>query len=172
MTDTVRNIADECRRQEESCLYTSTALFEWVKFLRVWKVGFVITPIVLAGIATGFPAQLRPDYGWIAAICTMFAGITMAVYKALDFDVSLTQVSKQANQYKVLQDAFRQAWRIHASGDAGALAAHFKTLMERLDSLRLSSLPPPERFFKRAQAKVSSGDYDFSADSKSPSQSG
>ncbi len=27
----------ECERQEESCLYTSTALFEWLKDLRVWR---------------------------------------------------------------------------------------------------------------------------------------
>jgi hypothetical protein len=95
----------------------------------------------------------------------MFAGIATAVYKALDLDVSLGQISKQANQYKVLQDAFRQAWRIRADGDAGEFAAHFSSLMERVDALRLSSLPPPERFFKNAQAKVKAGDYDFSTDS-------
>ena len=33
-----------------------------------------------------------------------------------------------------------------------------------MDALRSSSLAPPERFFKRAQTKVQSGDYSFEAD--------
>ena len=35
-----------------------------------------------------------------------------------------------------------------------------------MDALRSSSLPPPERFFKRAQTKVQSGDYTFGTDRK------
>ena len=166
MDEPAGSLIDECRRQEESCLYTSTALFEWVKILRRWKVFFVVAPIVLAGVATGLSAELRPGLGWFTATCTLLAGIATAVYKALDLDVSLDVISKQANQLKVLQDGFRQAWRIRASGDVEDFRKHFDTLMERLDALRLSSLPPPERFFKKAQAKVKSGDYAFDPDLK------
>lgn len=73
-------------------------------------------------------------------------------------------ISKQANQFKVLQDGFRQAWRIRASAGIDDFRKQFDALMEQLNALRLSSLPPPERYFKKAQAKVKSGDYDFSAD--------
>ena len=51
--DRTRNVIDESKRQEESCLYTSTSLFEWLKYLRVWKTSFVVAPIVLGGLATG-----------------------------------------------------------------------------------------------------------------------
>jgi hypothetical protein len=168
MTDPTSNLIDECRRQEESCLYTSTALFEWVKVMRRWKIFFVTAPIILAGIATGLPTEFRPDYGWIAAVCTMLAGIGTAVYKALDFDISLELIAKQANEFKVLQDAFRHSWRIKSAGDANDFAAHFDSLMKRLDGLRLSSLPPPERYFREAQAKIKAGDYQFTTDASAP----
>jgi hypothetical protein len=164
MDDPSAQLIDECRRQEESCLYTSTALFEWVKVLRRWKIFFVVAPIVLAGLATGLPTDLRPGLGWLIGTCTLLAGIATAVYKALDLDVSLEVISKQANQFKVLQDGFRQAWRIRASVGIDDLRDRFDALMEQLNALRLSSLPPPERYFRKAQAKVKSGDYDFSAD--------
>ena len=82
MDDPSAHLIDECRRQEESCLYTSTALFEWVKVLRRWKIFFVVTPIVLAGVATGLPTDLRPGLGWLIGTCTLLAGIATAVYKA------------------------------------------------------------------------------------------
>ena len=36
--------------------------------------------------------------------------------------------------------------------------------MVRLDAARSASLTPPERYFKKAQVKIQSGDYDFSID--------
>ncbi len=90
-----------------------------------------------------------------------------AIYKALDLDVSLDLIAKQANQFKVLQDRFRQAWRVGALDDQAKFQAEFDIRMSQMDALRLSSLPPPERFFKRAQAQVQSGDYSFEVDNKS-----
>ena len=148
-------LVDECKRQEESCLYTSTALFEWLKSLRRWKIFFVVFPIVLAGVATGLSAETDVALGRFAAACTMLAGMATAVYKALDLDVSLDLVAKQANQYKVLQDRFRQAWRVGALDDPVKFQAEFDTRMGQMDTLRASSLPPPERFFKRAQTQGS-----------------
>ena len=51
-TEMVAKTINECRRQEESCLYTSTALYEWVKFLRVLRMVFVVAPIVFGAVAT------------------------------------------------------------------------------------------------------------------------
>lgn len=46
-----QNLIEECKRQEESCLYTSTTLFEWLKSMRRYRVLFVVAPIILGGIA-------------------------------------------------------------------------------------------------------------------------
>jgi hypothetical protein len=158
-----QNLIDECARQEESCLYTSTALFEWLNPLRCWKIFFVVTPIILAGAATGLHT-LKPELDWLAGVCTILAGIAPAVYKALDLDPNLGLITKSANQFKILQDRFRQARQIAAHGSFDEFKKEFDARMQQIDTLRSSSLPPPERFFKKAQTKVKSGDYDFTAD--------
>ena len=168
MDNHAQNLIDECKRQEESCLFTSTALFEWLKFLRCWKIFFVVAPIILAAVATGLPASLKPRLEWLTSACALLAGIAVAVYKALDLDVSLDGVAKYANQYKVLQDRFRQAWRVSAHGAFDDFKKEFDKLMGRMDTLRSSSPPPPERFFNKAQAKIRAGHYDFGTDLKQP----
>jgi hypothetical protein len=94
------------------------------------------------------------------------AWLAPAVYKSLDFDVSLNQIAKHANQFKILQDRFRQAWRVTALGPFEEFKKEFDDLMARMDAARASSLSAPERFFRKAQAKVDAGHYDFAVDAK------
>jgi len=168
MTDErVQNTVDECRRQEESCLYTSTSLFEWLKYLRAWKAFFIISPIILGGLSTWPLLAHRDEYKWFTGVCALLAGFSPALYKALDFDVSLKVIAQHAHEFKILQDRFRQAWRISALGPFTDFKKEFDDLMVRMDAARSASLTPPERFFKKARAKIKSGDYTFVADSKS-----
>lgn len=160
----IQNLMDECKRQEETCLYTSATLFEWLKSLRRWKIAFVVAPIVLGGVATWPLLSRQPDFEWVTAACALLAGLTPAVYKALDFDVSLDVVARHAHAFKILQDRFRQAWRVTALAQNDAFERDFVDLMERLDAARSSSLTAPERFFRKAQAKIQSGHYDFTVD--------
>jgi hypothetical protein len=71
-----------------------------------------------------------------------------------------------ANQYKILQDRFRQAREIAAHGSFDDFKKEFDARMQQMDTLRSSSLPPPERFFKKSQTKIQSGDYDFTTNLK------
>lgn len=161
-----QNLIDECRRQEESCLYTSTTLFEWLKWLRIWKVFFVVAPILLGGVAT-WPLLSRQDtYKWVTGVCALLAGLTPAVYKALDFDVSLDSVAKNANQLKTLQDRFRQAWRVNALGPFLDFKKEFDDLMTLRDAARSAGLTAPEYFFRKARGKIEAGHYEFEVDAK------
>lgn len=169
MDERAQNLVDECKRQEESCLYTSATLFEWLKSLRRWKIAFVVAPIVLGGVATWPLLARQPDWEWVTATCALLAGLAPAVYKALNFDVSLDVVAKHAHEFKILQDRFRQAWRVTALAPGNDFDKEFSGLMERLDDARSSSLTAPERFFRKAQAKVSAGHYDFAVDQKGKS---
>ena len=164
MDERTQRLIDECQRQEESGLYTSTTLFEWLKELRWCRVVFVGLPILLGGVATWPLLQKQAGMEWLTGACALLAGVMPAVYKALDLDVSLATLAKHAGEFKILQDRFRQAWRVTALGDFDTFKAEFDTLMQRMDTARESSLTPPERFFKRAQMKVGRGDYDFSVD--------
>lgn len=163
----VQSTIDECKRQEESCLYTSTSFFEWLKYLRAWKACFIVSPIILGGLSTWPLLAHRDEYKWLTGVCALLAGFSPALYKALDFDVSLKVIAQHAHEFKILQDRFRQAWRISALGPFTDFKKEFDDLMLRVDSARSGSLTPPERFFTNAQAKINSGDYTFDADSKS-----
>ena len=166
-----QNLVDECRRQEESCLYTSTSLFEWLKWLRFCKVCFVVAPIFLAGVATWPLLSHLEAYKWLTGVCALLAGLTPAVYKALDFDISLDAVAKNAHQLKVLQDRFRQAWHVGALGPFEDFKKEFEDLMTRRDAARAASITVPERFFRKARAKIAEGHYDFGVDaSRCPQQ--
>jgi hypothetical protein len=48
----LQRLIAECKRQEESCLYTSTAIYEWLKSLRYWRIDFIVVPIIFGAIAT------------------------------------------------------------------------------------------------------------------------
>jgi hypothetical protein len=166
MDERTQNLIDECKRLEESCLYTSTTLFEWLKRLRLWKGVFVVAPIVLGAVAAWPILKQRTGYEWLTGVCALLAGIAPAVYKALDFDVSLDTVAKHAHQAKILQDRFRQAWRVTALGSFEDFKKEFDDLMTRVDAARSTSLTAPEHFFKKAQEKIAAGHYSFSVDEK------
>ena len=85
--------------------------------------------------------------------------------------MSLDTIAEHAHQFKVLQDRFRQAWRVTALGDSDVFKTEFDKLMDRMDSIRASSLTAPERFFKKAQRKIDGGDYSFGVDMPQPTTS-
>jgi hypothetical protein len=158
-------IVKECKRQEQSCLYTSTALFSWLDEVRVWRIVFIVLPIIAGTVASAKILLKNSDYDWITAIAALLAGLFPAIFKALDLDVSLKNISDSANRFKSLQDRFRQASSIGAGGVPEALEEDFKTLMNRMDEVRSASPPIPERHFKNAQKKIRKGDYTFDSTS-------
>lgn len=157
----IQAIINECKRQEESCLYTSTALFGWLKEVRVWRVAFIVVPIIAGSVASVKILLKDPSFDWLVAIAAMVAGLFPALFKALDLDVSLATISDSANRFKTLQDRFRQASQIGITGKLEDLEEEFKSLMARMDDARSANPPVPERHFEGAQKKINRGDYSF-----------
>jgi hypothetical protein len=166
MDERMATLITECKRQEESCLYTSTTLFEWLKSLRWWRVVFIVAPILLGGVATWPLLTKQSGYEWLTGVCALLAGLAPAIYKALHFDVSLETLAKHAHQFKILQDRFRQAASITGLSGFNELKAEFMKLMDQMDAARASSLTAPERFFSRAQKKITAGHYEFTIDTQ------
>src|SRR5260370_12791103 len=52
MADRRSELVSECNRQSETCVYRSTALFIWLRCLRIFRVLFVVLPIVLGAVAS------------------------------------------------------------------------------------------------------------------------
>lgn len=159
-------LALECKRLSESCLYTSTQFFIYVRWLRWIRIGFVAIPLVLGSLATWKVVSGAESYGakWFAAICAFLAGLLPSIYSALKLDDRLAEAARLAAEFKNLQDRFRQAALVTALKKCSDFEAEFATLMQRLEDARRPSLTPPEYFFKRAQKKIKSGDYEFDVD--------
>ncbi|AKZ64599.1 hypothetical protein F506_19815 [Herbaspirillum hiltneri N3] len=152
----------------DSCLYTSTALYEWLKRVRVWRVIFIVVPIIAGTFASARILVRDPAYDWLIAISAMVAGLFPAIFKALELDISLKTIADSAHRFKVLQDRFRQAAKIKANDSFDTLEEEFHALMDRMDDARTSSPPVPDGYFKKAQKKIKSGAYDFDLDGNVP----
>lgn len=163
-----QELVAECRREEESCLYSSTIFYIWLRRSRFWRRAFLVAPIVLGALAT-WSVLDQPDalwLKWLTASFALLAGLLPAVYEALKLDVHIDEVAKQATEFKNLQDRFRQAALVTALGPFEEFKKEFGTLMQRLEAARLGSITPPERYLAAARRKIEGGDYTFSVDTK------
>lgn len=161
--DVTKAIAEEARRQEESCLYTSTSLFLWLRQIRTTNTIFVVVPIVFGALA-GFSVLKDIFPAWVTAILALLASLFPALASGLKIQTSVKEVAASAASFKALQDRFRQVATISIYAGKELAEKELRDLMDRLDLARSASITPPERFFKKAQKKIASGDYSFSVD--------
>lgn len=171
MSDTkTTKLIKECRRQEESCLYTSTTLYIWLREARVWRGAVIIAPIVFGGIAS-WSILDHPGHEWaiwLTAVAGLLAGIIPAIREALEIDLHVSEITRHAAQFKNLQDRFRLAADTGEHKSDDAFEIEVRDLMERLDEARKASVTPPERCFRKAQKKIDAGHYSFSVDEPKP----
>jgi hypothetical protein len=154
----------ECLRQEESCLYTSTTLYIWLRRVRRQKQFFVAAPIILGGLAG---LSLLKDFApeWISAILAFLAGLLPALADSLSIQTSVDETTRLASEFKAMQDRFRRTARIIAPHDLDAAENALSELMDRMDVARSTSITPPEWAFAKAQAKIKAGHYNFGEES-------
>lgn len=165
MTPQIQGIVQECKNQAESCLYTSTSLFIWLRSARrsnrIWNA----LPIIL-GAAASFVA-FKESYPYIAAFMALLAGVLPSIYEELKLKEHTEDIESQAGQYKNLQDRFRQAAEITAlDSNLENLKAEFSSLMRQMEDLRARPITAPEWCFVEARKKIQAGHYDFDAASQ------
>lgn len=170
MSDSFQDeIIKECKRQEESCLYTSTSLYCWLRSLRRWNRVLVVAPIILGGVASWNildSYNTNPWIMWGAAVAALLAGLLPTIFKTLGLDGHIDYISDQAAMYKNLQDRFRQLGNFAVHKTKEELKREFDDLMQKMEEARNKSITAPERFFKAAQKKIKGGDYTFDSDSQ------
>jgi hypothetical protein len=161
-------LALECKRQAENCLYTSTSLFIWLRWLRYIRIGFVAAPLILGSIA-GWKLLAASDLQSVrvlVAVCALLAGLLPSIYAALKYDDQLEQCKRLTGEFKNLRDRFRQAALVSSLKTFDEFERDFQKLMERLELARAHSYTAPEWCFRRAQKKIKSGDYDHDVDAR------
>lgn len=157
------SIATEAMRQSESALYTSTAMYIWLREAKLWNRLFILTPVVL-GAAAGITFFQDPNNALWASLLAILTGLVPAIRDALRLDIHLDQIKALAAEFKALQDAFRQVAKITVNESVPEAHRRLDALMEQLGRARAHSVTIPERIFKEAKKKVASGDYDFAVD--------
>jgi hypothetical protein len=168
MTDPrTQALAKECERQYDNCRYSAVSFHIWLRSQRYIQRAFIGLPIVLASVATWSLIDQTGSAGkWITGGCAVLAGILPAIYEALKLDVHLVDVAATAGEFTNLRDRFRQLQTVTALEPFETFKVEFDAAMMRLEEVRRHSLTPPERYFKAAQKKINSGDYDFDADKR------
>ncbi len=156
-------LALECKRQSESCLYTSTSLFIWLRFLRTMKILFIVCPLVFGSIASWQVLRTShlPHITGLTSAAAFLAGLLPTIYAALKFGDSLEECKRLAGEFKNLQDRFRQAALVSSRKPFAEFEHDTELLMARLEKARSDSYTAPEWCFRRAQKKIKKGDYDF-----------
>jgi len=161
-----KELAQECKRLSESCLYTSTSLFIWLRFLRLVRIVFIAVPLILGSLASWnlLADSNIEEIKVMLAVFVFIAGLLPTIYSALKIDDYLAHCKHLAGEFKNLQDRFRQVALVSSKKEFLEFEEDVKPLIERLEQARSHSITAPEWAFKKAQQKIKSGDYHFDVD--------
>ncbi len=150
----------------DTCLYTSTTLYIWLRFCRSLKTAFLVVPLICGSLST-WSVLTRSDvqsFRNLTALFSFMAGLLPAVYAALKLDRHLDQCCRLAGEFKNLQDRFRQAGDISYHKSFTEFESDVHPLLKRLEKARAESFTAPEWCFRRAQKKINKGDYTYTVD--------
>lgn len=166
MDQKYETIIQECKREEENCLYTSTTFFFWLSFLRKVKTFFISIPLILGGIAS-IQILSESENGlikYLIALSALIAGVLPSIFSALKVEAKIESLDTTASKYKIMQGKFRRLRTISIHNET--LEDEFNRTIEEIEELKSVSLTAPERYFLKAQKKIKKGDYNFTADEK------
>lgn len=158
-----REIVKEALRQSESCLWTSTMLFTWLRLVRLQHKIVTLLPIILTGLA-GFSYVKEWVPSWSVALMAFLSTLIPSIAEALQIQTHVEELKQLAAEYKALQDRFRRLGKITALGNVDEAEKTLAELMDRMDLARSSSITPPQRYFEEARNQIESGNYDFAVD--------
>jgi hypothetical protein len=166
MTKKAVELVVECQRLSESCLYTSTSFYIWLRRRRQIRTVFVVVPLILGSLASW---QLLTESNLdsirtLLSVATFLVGLMPSIYSGLKFDDHLEECTHAATAFKNLQDRFRQLALVSSRKSFAEFEKEFGECRAALESARRGALTPPEWCFTRAQAKVKKGDYFFDVD--------
>ncbi|WP_395665505.1 SLATT domain-containing protein [Methylocella sp.] len=153
----------EALRQSESCLWTSTMLYIWLRRVRWQHKAITLAPIVLTALAgAAFAKAWLPAVA--VAVIAFLATLIPSISEALDIQTHVEELKRTAAEYKALQDRFRRLARITALGEVDKAEEVLAELMDRMDAVRGGSITPPDRYREDAKKQIEGGNYDFAVD--------
>jgi hypothetical protein len=166
MMDKSAALTHECQRLSESCQYTSTSIYIWLRCLRWAKIVFTAVPLILGSLASWelLTSSNIESVRNMVAVFAFLAGLLPSIYAALKFDERLETYIHASGEFKNLEHRFRKLALVDSQKPFDEFEDEFNLAMQRYEQLSNLSLTTPEWCFKRAQKKVQSGNYTFDAD--------
>jgi hypothetical protein len=164
----LKELIDECRNEQENCLYTSTTFFIWLKFLRffralIWCVAAISSAFAASSILRGDEAMRI----WTAA--TAILGVALpGMIKALSLDLHIANYSKAAASFKILQGEFRRAANVWSLKPINEFEVEARKLFKSINEARKTPLTPPDFCFWLAQKKIERGHYENVSEKANP----
>jgi hypothetical protein len=161
-------LAKECQRQFENCLYTAASFLIWLRLLRGLKVFLTIAPIVAGSFGSWKILTDSPDGSLktLAALASFLGGLLSTVASALRLDTHIAELKAAAGELTNLRDRFRQAALVTSKRPFDEFEAEVAKLTKRIDAVRVQGLTAPDFCFKMAQKKIKKGHYSFDLDSE------
>ncbi|MGE3108819.1 MAG: hypothetical protein AB7G11_17885 [Phycisphaerales bacterium] len=159
-------LATECQRQFENCLYSAASFTIWLKWLRGIRIVQISSSLILGAFASWSLVSSSPNrtIQLMAAIAAFLAGLMPAICAALKIDDRIEDCRRLSGEFTNLRDRFRQAALIHSRKPFAEFEREFKPIMDRMDSARSTGITPPDFIFRLAQKKIKTGDYTFDID--------
>jgi hypothetical protein len=164
------NLAKQCKRNYEGCLWNSTILFLCLRWHRRIKAWVTVTPIILGttpGINTIvklLSAQGVTTLDVVTSCLSFVSGMTPLVYNALKLDSHLDELKRASVEYRNLQDRFQQLAECSIHKPTKDFESEMKPILERLEEVRRIGLTTPEWALSRARKKIEAGHYNFDVD--------
>lgn len=155
-------LKSQCAEQRERCIYTSTALFIWLRLLRKARIVFIIVPIIFGSVA-GWDLLQGNDgsFKTVTAVFAFLAGLIPAVYAALKLDEHLPTVARLAGEYKNLEILFRELEQVWSGKGFEEFEEEYKKARDRLEKANAEAYTTPEFCFRKAKKKIDAGHYSF-----------
>lgn len=163
MDEIATKLKNECKNLSESCQYTSTSIYIWLKCLRWTKSCFATIPLILGSLSSWIllTSSDIQSIRNLVAVSAFLAGLIPAIYAALKFDKSLEQYVHASAEYKNLEHCFRKLASVDSEKAFDVFEKEFKLAMQRHEQLTKLSITTPEWCFNKAQEKIKASHYVF-----------
>jgi hypothetical protein len=157
----------ECRREEENCLYTSTAFFIWLRWLKAFRAALWVGAALGSGLAASHILRGDPAFRVTMAFAALAGVLLPAVGRALHLDAAIRDYTAAASRFKNLQGELRRAAQVSSLKPFAQFDDEAGRLFKAMADARKPSLTPPEIIFRLARRKIRKGHYSYDVDEDS-----
>jgi hypothetical protein len=164
LTQAKAALVEECAREEENALYTSTNFFIWLRFLKALRTLLWVGAALGSALAASHILRGSPDMKLFMAAAALAGVLLPGIGRALRLDATIRDYTDAAGRFKNLQGEFRRVRLVWSNKPFEDFEADARKLFKAMNDARKPSFTPPEWCFRLARRKIQAGHYTHDAD--------